>query len=71
MSERVSRVSLALSAAAGLLAGSIPSALGAQQATEARGPAPWTLLRDLEYARPAGRPLSGALASRERVQPLA
>lgn len=62
MSRCVSRVALTVrtAAVAGLVAGSIPPRLGAQESSPAAAPAPspWTLRRDLEYARPGGRPLT-------------
>ncbi len=57
MRQRVSYIALLAAQTAAGLAGGSPAGIAAQQSSTAHTPDPWTLLRDLEYARPAGRPL--------------
>jgi acetyl esterase/lipase len=57
MRERGSCVGVLTALTVAGLAGGSPAGMAAQQTSSAHAPDPWTLVRDLEYARPADRPL--------------
>ena len=57
MRQRIPCVARLTALTVAWLAGGSTAGIAAQQTLPARPPDPWTLLRDLEYARPAGRPL--------------